>query len=197
MASSSSMSVLSNSTPRANALNRKSSNVPVRNGHCTPSQLIRQKQLAKIEKTGHKNSLGPFNPSSASTPIQAQRKKRSIFEELTGTSAPLRNESNARAPVEHDTLTNNRNTSTPINKTNRTLTHAKQIDDSDRTLVPDTQPTNASVIPETQDDPIPETQDDQVPASQDEFIPETQDSYTQNNPATDPVQAQVNSTFKE
>lgn len=174
--------------------------MPRRSGPCTPSQMIRNKQLANIDRTErqnqcHKNSLGAgFAPPSFSTPIQSQGKKRSIFEELTGATTEPQNGllDSARAPDKPDTPMNNRNTSTPINKTNGALTRTNQIDDSERTLVPDTQPANESVIPETQDDQIPETQDDQVPETQEDYIPETQESYTQEYAATDPVQAQVN-----
>lgn len=185
MVSNVSLSVLSNGTPRANTSNRKSINFP-RNVQCTPSLLLKHKQKlsANLDLAERRNQTKrhTFSPPLASTPIQSQRKKNALFEALSG-PAQAQNElidslSNARESNEHDTLTKN--------KTNRTLTQSRQIDDSnERTLVPETQAPNESVIPETQDDYIPETQEE-------ERIPETQESYTQDYAITDPVQAQVN-----
>lgn len=189
--SSTSMSAISvNSTPRENTLNRRSSNVPKR-GACTPSEFIRKKQsvnidMAAIQNQNRKNSFG-FEPLLFSTPIQSKRKKPSIFQTLNASAKP-QNEitdsgSNAGRHDKDDALMNNKSTSTPINKTNRTLTQANQSEDSQSTLVPATQTSNESLIPETQDDHVPETQE--------ERLPETEESYTHDYVATEPVQAKV------
>lgn len=203
LASSTSFSVLSNGTPREHSVNRKSSLLPRRSGPSTPAQMIRQKQLAMIDiekqnKQPKKSLNDVFKPQSSSTPIRSQINKKSMYDELTRVDKPenelVDSESEARASDKHDTQTHSRNTSTPIHGMNRTLTPANQIDDSEPTLVPDTQHRpDESVIPETQDDQtIPETQDDQViPETQEDRIPETQESYTQNDSVADPVQAQV------
>lgn len=195
MASSSSLSVLSSGTPRENGLSRKSSIVP-RRSVATPSQILRQKQktimdMAERQSKRDKKSFGAmFEPMSASTPIRTQRKRVSIYDELSGADRPanelIDSVSEARPSDQHDTQTYNRNTSTPKNKTNRTLTQANQTVDSDPTLVPATQ------HGQIDDSVIPETQDDQMPETQEERIPETQESHTQDYSVADPVHAQVN-----
>lgn len=160
LASNTSLSVLSNNTtPRQNAQNRKSSNIPRRSGHYTPSQLLRQRQSAYIDMAERQNrdSVGNhFLPHSFSTPILSQRKKSSIFEHLAGAETSqnklIDSVSNLQASEKQHTLTTNGNTSTPKNRTYRMVTQQNQIVDSELTLVPAANPSNESIIPETQDD---------------------------------------------
>lgn len=194
MPSSLSFSVLSNATPRENDRNRKSSVLPRRSTN-TPAQMIREKQsamidLAERQKRRTKSSFGDiFTPNVASTPIRTVRNKKTIYDELTGADKPqnelVDSTSSAKASEVRTYHTYNKNTSTPNNDTNRTLTHANEVDDSEPTLVPSAHhDSNDVVIPETQDDEvIPETQEDR--------IPETQESCTQDALATDPVQVNM------
>lgn len=165
-ASNTSLSVLNNVTPRANALNRKSSMIPKRSGNYTPSLIIRHKQALHIDLAGRqsqnqKDSLGggTFRPSICSTPILSQRRKSSIFEELAGPeqaqggNEPIDSTPNPR----NDTLTNKQNTPIPPDRTYQ-KNQESQVDESELTLVPAPRPVNGSVIAETQDNQVPEAQ---------------------------------------
>lgn len=115
--------------------------------------------MAGRQNHNHKDSMGNnFEPLSSSTPIRSQHKKSSIYERLAGAETSqnklIDNVSNTPASDEHDTLTNNRNTSTPKDKTYQ----KNQIDDSELTLVPAAKPVNETVIPETQEDHLTESE---------------------------------------
>lgn len=173
-ASNTSLSVLSNGTPRVNVQNRRSS-VPIRNANITPSLFLRHKQSLNIGLAGRRSeyrrdSENGFTPISSSTPIRAERKRASIFENLAGNEESqnklVDSSSNSRTSVQHDTLTNNKNTSTPTDRTYQKVTQASQVDESELTLVPTARPVNESVIPETQDDQISEDEDEPLPETE-------------------------------
>lgn len=124
----------------------------------------------------HRKPSGGFEPKLFSTPVHSARNAKSFFQ-----AQLVNNVENSNG---------NENTSTPMNKSDRTLTNGankinKSLDRASDTIIPETQEAD-SVIPETQDDQNPNTQDHCVPETQEDNVPATQDDV-----ATDPVQAQV------
>lgn len=175
MASNTSLSVLNNGTPRENVHNRKSSNIPKRSVNLTPKLLIRHKQSINIGLAGRqsqpqRDSIERFDPSSASTPIRAQRRRTSIFENLAGPEASqnrlVDSPADAQASVQHDTRTNNRNPSTPNDATYQKVTRGSQVNESELTLVPTAKSVKESVIPETQHDQAAEAQEEPLPETE-------------------------------
>lgn len=153
-------------------LNRKSSQIPKKSGNLTPSLLIRHKQSINIGLAGRQSQprRTSFEPPLASTPILAQRKRPSIFGNLAGAEG-LQNRlgnnlTNVQSPVQHDTPTNNANTSAPKDGTYRKVTRASQVDESELTLVPTAKSPNGSVIPEMQHDQAAEAQKEQRPETE-------------------------------
>lgn len=160
IASNTSLSVLNNGTPRENVLTRKSSNLPRLSGNITPSLLLRHKQSIHIGLAGRKSQPLDFAPPASSTPIRAQRKRTSLFENLAGA------EENAEASVQHETLTNNKNASTPNDATYQKVTRGSQVNESELTLVPAAKSANESVIPEMQQDEAAEAQEQPLPETE-------------------------------
>lgn len=157
-----------------------------------PIDIVRQRQTEKIRKNQRelklrKHSLGPFQPTTFSTPVRSDRKKSSVF------SGPRRVPTET-TPVVDPPNVEHENAPTPIDISERTLTNGTNngSESGSATIIPETQE-NDSVIPETQgnDTVIPETQgnDTVIPETQDDNVPATQDDV-----ATDPVQAQVSVT---
>lgn len=165
-----------------------------------PIDIVRQRQTEKIRKDQRqlklqKHSLGPFQPTTFSTPVRSDRKKSSIFpgptRRVPTETTPVVDSPNVEAQQMNNVQSEHGNAPTPIDISEETLTNEtnKGSESASATVIPETQE-NDSVIPETQenDTVIPETQgnDTVIPETQEDNVPATQDDV-----ATDPVQAQV------